>query len=211
MLLVQSVRRVASHTVRKGVSMVTVDLTKRSAATAILIVTAGILAGCAASTTVASDAPLDDYPAISLAESKSNVQLLRNSAETRIAEEVIEARTEADASVACLSEAEDPDGAIRHWLSTTEVSLVRWHAWRVDDVAQIMIDTFVDQSWATIDVDGEHTDAATLLTSGTGLAEIRVEAVGTEDDSAATIFVSVSGPCVRTDGVDSDEVTNLES
>jgi hypothetical protein len=190
--------------------MVAIDLTIRSAATAILVLAVGMLAGCAAPSTTA-DAPSGDYPDISLTESKSNVQLLRNSAESRIASEVIESSGNTDTSVACLSAAEDPDGTIRQWLSTTEVNLVRWHAWRVDDVAEILIDTFVDQSWNTTQVEGEHTEAATLMTNGNGLAEIQIEAVGTDDDSAATIFVTVSGPCVQTDGADSDEVTDLET
>ena len=189
--------------------MVTTGLAMRSATAAILVLTAGLLAGCSSPGPGAAEAP-DEYPDVSLAESKSNAQLLRNSAESRIAAEVIDSTTEADASVACLSTAEDPDGEIRRWLSSTEVNLVRWHAWRVDDVADILIDTFVNQSWNTIDVDGEYTDTGRLLTSGKGLAEIQVEAVGTEDDSAATIHVTVSGPCVRTDGADSDEVASLE-
>ena len=189
--------------------MVTGDLTMRSAAAAILLLSVGVLVGCAAQTSVANEATADEYPDISLAESKSNAQLLRNSAETRISEEAVEGRIESDASAACLDHAEDPEGAIRRWVSTTEVSLVRWHAWRVDDVAEILIDTFVDQSWNSIEIEGVHTAEARLLTSGKGLAEIQVEAVGTADDSAATLYVTVSGPCVRTDGADSDEVTAL--
>lgn len=189
--------------------MVIVDQTMRRAATAILVLSAGVLAGCATPSTHAVEAE-GDYPDLSLAESKSNVQLLRNAAESRIAAEVIESSTETDFSAACLSATEDPDGEIRRWVSTTEVNLVRWHAWRVDDVANILIDTFVSQSWNTIDVEGEHTEAATLLTSGKGLAEIRIEAVGTEDDSTATLFATVSGPCVKTDGTGSDEVADLE-
>ena len=209
MLLVQSVLRFASHTVRRGVSMVTVDLTMRSAAAAILLLTVGVLAGCSSPAPAANETSADEYPDLSLAESKSNAQLLRNSAESRISEEAIAERIESDTSVACLDTAEDPEGAIRRWLSSTEVSLVRWHAWRVDDVAEILIDTFVDQSWNSIEIAGEHSDEARLLTSGKGLAEIQVEAVGTDDDSAATLYVTVSGPCVRTDGADSDEVTAL--
>lgn len=189
--------------------MVTTGLTMRSAATAILILTVGVLAGCA-SPGSPSEGSAEEYPDLSLAESKSNVQLLRNAAETRIDAEVIDSSSETDASVACLSTAEDPDGRIRRWLSTSEVNLVRWHAWRVDDVAEILIGTFVDQSWNTIDVEGQHGAAGTLLTSGKGLAEIQVEAVGTEDDSAATIHITVSGPCLRTTGAGSDEVADLE-
>ena len=188
--------------------MVTTGLTMRSAATAILVLTAGLLAGCASPTST-SGSPDDEYPDLSLAETKSNVQLLRNSAESRIAAEVIDSRAETDASVACLSAADDPDGTVRRWLSSTEVKLVRWHAWRVDAVADILIDTFVAQSWSTTDVEGQHTDAATLLTSGKALGEIQVEAAGTEDNSAAAIYITVTGPCVRTDGADSDEVADL--
>ena len=189
--------------------MVMTDRTMRSAAAAILVVSVGILVGCASPSSSPAEAS-DDYPDLSLAESKSNVQLLRNSAESRIAAEVVESSTDTDASTACLSASEDPDGKIRRWLSSTEVNLVRWHAWRVADVADILIDTFSDQSWDTIDIEGEHTDAAKLLTSGKGLAEIQVEALGTEDDSAATVYITVTGPCVKTDGADSDEVADLE-
>ena len=189
--------------------MVSTDLMMRSAATAILVFSVGILAGCGSPNSGTAGGS-DDYPDVSLAESKSNVQLLRNSAESRIAAEVIDSSTDADASAACLSAAEDPDGEIRRWLSSTEVNLVRWHAWRVTDVADILIDTFVDQSWNTSDIEGEHAGTARLLTSDQGLAEIQIEAVGTEDDSAATLYITVTGPCVRTDGADSDEVADLE-
>ena len=189
--------------------MVTTDRTMRSAATAILVLSVGILAGCASPNSNSAEAP-GDYPDVSLAESKSNVQLLRNSAESRIAAEVIESSTDTDASVACLSAADDPDGKVRRWLSSTEVNLVRWHAWRVAAVADILVDTFVDQGWSTTDIEGEHTEAARLLTSDNVLAEIQIEALGTEDDSAATLYITVTGPCVTTDGADSDEVADLE-
>ncbi len=189
--------------------MVTTDLMMRSAATAILVFSVGILAGCGSPSSGTAGGS-DEYPDVSLAESKSNVQLLRNSAESRIVAEVIDSSADADASAACLSAADDPDGKIRRWVSSTEMNLVRWHAWRVADIADILIDTFVDQSWSVVDIEGEHTDAAKLLTSGKGLAEIQIEAAGTEDDSAATLYITVTGPCVRTDGADSNEVADLE-
>ena len=189
--------------------MVTTGLMMRSAATAILVLSVGVLAGCASPSSSNAGDP-DDYPDISLAESKSNVQLLRNSAESRIVAEVVESSVETDVSVACLSTAEDPDGKIRRWHSSSEVNLVRWHAWRVAAVADILIDTFVDQSWDVVDSEGEHSGAAKLLTNGNGLAEIQIEAAGTEDDSAATLYITVTGPCVTTDGADPDEVADFE-
>jgi len=183
--------------------MVTVDHA-RSAASAIVLFAVLLITGCAS----APPAPADDYPAITLAESKSTVQLLRNSAETRIDAEVVESRTETDESVACLDPADDPEGEIRRWLSSTEVQLVRWHAWRVADVADILIATFVNQSWFTIEGNAQFGGEATLLTSGKGATTIQVESVG--DDESATLHITVNGPCVRTAGAESDEVTGLQ-
>lgn len=183
--------------------MVTVDHA-RSAASAIALI--ALLAGCSAAPPPAAD----DYPDLSLAETKSSVQLLRNAAETLIDAETVESTTETDASVPCLDPADDPTGEIRRWLSTTEVRLVRWHAWRVGDVADILIDTFVDKSWYTIDDEPRFGGEATLLTSSGSANEVRVEAVGSEDDATAVIHVTVTGPCVRTAGDGSEELAALE-
>ena len=189
--------------------MVTADHKKRSAASAILLITAVLLTGCASSAPGTADT--GDYPDVSLAESKSPVQLLRNSAATRISPEAIESVADTvDESRACLSAAEDPKGTVRYWVSGADISIVRWHAWRVDEIAKILVGSFIDDGWRTSVVDGDNGGKATLLELNSSPATIKVEAVGTEDDSAATIHITTSGPCVKTDGAESDEVKALQ-
>ena len=210
MLLVQSRYdgRAIDH---KGKRMVTADQGTRNAASAILLITVLMLTGCAASAPGTADAADGAYPDVSLAETKSPVQLLRNSAASRIAPEVIDSVVETtDESRACLSAAEDPTGTVRYWVSGADIDVVRWHAWRVDEIAKILVGTFIETGWRTSTVAGDNGADATLLETNSSSAKIRVEAVGTEDDSAATIHITTEGPCVKTDGADSDEVKTLD-
>ncbi len=205
----RAVSREAGAIDRKGTFMVTADHKKRSAASAILFITTLLLTGCASSAPGTADTR--DYPDVSLAESKSPVQLLRNSAATRISPEAIDSVADTiDESRSCLSSTEDPKGTVRYWVSGADISIVRWHAWRVDEIAKILVGSFIDDGWRTSVVDGDNGGKATFLELNSSPATITVEAVGTDDDSAATIHITSSGPCVKTDGADSDEVKALQ-
>lgn len=161
------------------------------------------------------------YPDITLAESKSPAQLLRNEAASRIpaiyVDEVIEAQ---DTSVACLSEADDPDGVVRSWHSTVNVLMVDDGRADVKAIVKEFVASFVDQGWTARDLGGNAYTTAKLLESETSLADIQVTGFIPNPNQASTaleenvdqltVRVEVHGPCVRTAGSTSDEVTALE-
>ena len=189
---------------------------RRAAAITIVILAAASLAGCGTDGgTTAKTA--------SLATTKSPVQLLRNEAAGRIPPAVIESVTETeDLSKACLDESEDPKGLSRSWYSSAQVLVENASAWRVDAVVDGVAQSFVDQGWLARPLGGSATSRVILLSSETSPAEIQLSANRPDPDAAApdaeasaetvdvTIDLSVHGPCVATDGADSDAVKKLE-
>jgi hypothetical protein len=196
--------------------MVKEDLTVRLAGLILAALAVGGLSACASPT---SSVP-GDYPDESLTDTKSPAQLLRNEAANRIPADVIDEIIESeDVSVACLSEQDDPDGTIRSWHSTADV-LIR----DGNDVKQLTKDlaaSFEEQGWVSRTLGGNVNVVSKLLESDSSLASIQVsgfepnaEDIGTtgQEDvvEQLTVQVQVHGPCVRTDGKDSDEVKSLE-
>lgn len=199
--------------------MVTGDRTIVGALSALLVISSLALTGCGQGATAAA---IDgDFPDMSLTESKAPVQLLRNEAAGRIPTAVIANIEEAlDESVACLGEADDPDGLIRSWHSSAIVTMEPGSAWRVESVVDKLIASFVDQDWFARSL-GETADfRSSLLTSKKSPVEIQVIGQRPDEDQTSTsttenvddvtIEVQVHGPCVRTDGPESDEVLKLE-
>ena len=162
-----------------------------------------------------------DFPDLTLAATKSPVQLLRNDAAGRIPPAVIESIEETDdTSVACLEEEDDPTGIVRSWHSTAIVTVESASAWRIDDVVDKLVASYVEQDWLARSL-GQSADVrSSLLTSEKSLAEITVIGQRPDEDQSATstaevvdavtIEIQVHGPCVRTDGADSDEILDLE-
>ena len=172
-----------------------------------------LLAGCGADTGEGAE--------LSLGQTKSPVQLLRNDAAGRIPPAVIEIVEDAqDLSVACLDEADDPMGLRRSWHSTAIVTIEDGATWRIEAVVTDLVGSYVDQGWVARPLGGSPTVKNTLLTSDASFAEIRVaskvpdvDAVSTSTDEvveAAVIEVQVHGPCVTTAGAESEEVASLE-
>lgn len=198
--------------------MVGVDRKKMIAVIA-LAIAAGVLTGCAASP--GGSGQVRSGGDLSLSETKSPVQLLRNDAAGRIPTDVIRTVEAADdVSVACLDEAQDPDGALRSWHSTAIVTIEDAATDRIQGVVSELIGTYTDQGWLARGLGGSATIKNNLLTSETSIAEIRVasklpdlDAVSTSTDETveiALIEIQVHGPCVATAGADSDEVRSLE-
>ena len=101
------------------------------------------LSGCASG--AEPGVPAGDYPDVSLAESKSPVQLVRNAAGGRIPAIVLHSIDETrDESVPCLSASEDPQEYIRTWHSTILATIVSGSAWRVDAVASNLVESYTD-------------------------------------------------------------------
>jgi len=188
------------------------------ALTSLLVLGSLALAGCA---TDASAAVQGEYPDITLAASKSPVQLLRNEAASRIPTGVIETVEETlDESVSCLDEGDDPDGTIRSWHSTAIVTIGSDAAWRVESIVDKLIASYTDQDWTARSLGQTADFRSSLLTSKTAKAEIQVIGQRPDKDQVSTsteekvdqvtIEIQVHGPCVRTPGAESAEVLKLE-
>ena len=194
--------------------MVKVDLNR-----AVVCLVVGALSVIALSACAPTAAIPGDYPDVSLADTKSPAQLLRNEAAARLPSEVIDEIIEAeDTSVACLSESDDPDGLVRSWHSTVDVTVTG-----EAEVATLVTDlaaSFAEQGWTVRDLGGNATVSQKLLESDGSLADIQVSGL-TPDTGATsasleetveqpTVKIAVHGPCVRTGGTKSDEVAALE-
>lgn len=162
-----------------------------------------------------------DYPDVSLAETKSPAQLLRNEAANRLPAAVIDQIIESeDTSVACLSEKDDPQGLIRSWHSTADVLIVDDGVTSAQDLVNDLAASFEAQGWTSRSLGGNASSTSKLLDSDTSLADIQVSGYNVNDTMASTgleqkveqmtVQIQVHGPCVRTAGTESDEVTVLE-
>ena len=185
-------------------------------ATAALALT--MLSAC--STPQTSSVP-GDYPDVSLAETKSPAQLLRNEAANRLPAAAIDQIIESqDASVACLSEKDDPQGLIRSWHSTADVLIVDDGVTSAQDLVNDLAASFEEQGWTSRNLGGNASVTSKLLDSETSLADIQISGFNINDTMASTgleqkveqttVQIQVHGPCVRTAGAESDEVTVLE-
>lgn len=175
-------------------------------AVVLALVIVATLAGCAApGGAQAGSAELDVIDS-TLVETKSPVQLLRNEAASRIPDIVVNELTETtDASSACLSADVDPGELARAWRSTATLTMTNSQAARVDVVTAELVASFTEQGWIA-----EPEDAATRLTREGTLATVVVAGTAKSATDHASIAISVTGPCVLTDGPDSDEVLELE-
>ena len=195
--------------------MVKVDLTRALVYVVLGALSAITLAGCASP---GAGIP-GDYPDVTLAETKSPAQLLRNEAAARLPEEVIDEIVEAeDVSVACLSEADDPEGLVRSWHSTVDVRIVGDVT--VASLVSDLVASFEEQGWVARDLGGTSSVVKKLLESDGSLADIQVSGLTPDANQASTsleevvdqptVTIGVHGPCVRTGGAESDEVAALE-
>jgi hypothetical protein len=173
------------------------------------------LAGCAAP---GASVP-GEYPDVSLAKTKSPAQLLRNEAAARLPEGVIDEIIESeDSSVACLSEAEDPTGSIRSWHSTVDVLILGEEP--VAPLVNALVDSFGEQGWVARDLGGNANAIKKLLETEGSLADMQISGFTPTDSASSvaleesveqrTVQIEVHGPCVRTAGAESSEVTSLQ-
>ena len=190
--------------------MVWGDRKRMTAVVALIALTLAATTGCAAA---ATGGP-------TLADTKSPVQLLRNEVASRIPPAVIETVSETeDYSIRCKSESEDPIGLRRSWHSNAQVTVEAGAIWRVDTIVDEIGQSFADQGWsaAPVTVD-DHTHAVELTREGSA-SEIRVSAhrpnpeapLASDEGEPVTIDVELHGPCVDTEGPDSDAVRKLEA
>ena len=184
------------------------DLRSRlCAAVAVAAIAVGTLAACAAPAEEEAGA----YPALTLADTKAPVQLLRNEAANRIpAKFVDDILATKDMSSACKTEETDPEGLIRSWRSSVRIGLKNDESIDVASVVKALNATFIKQGWEQ----GSY-GAATIveLTSDTSAVVIHIstKAATPEAGTGAEIQIQTGGPCVETAGTESDEVKKLEA
>lgn len=176
--------------------MIRVDRHPAVAPAAMLAIAALALTGCG------TEEQAD--PGMSLRDSKTATQLLLNELSGRIpADDIISMGEQSDTSESCLAEAQDTDGTQRRWVSVRDINLV--DTTRSVAYADDIVATYTEQDWSAVGVtESRANEHATLLTNGTGGAQVLVEPTTTG------LHLESVGPCVITDGKDSDEVKQLE-
>jgi hypothetical protein len=144
---------------------------------------------------------------LTLAETKSPVQLLRNEAASRVPSGLVaEVATTVDASTNCRSEEADPDGLQRSWKSSARIVLTPEAD--LDLVLSKLYVSFKEDGWEQ----GTFGSASIVeFTKADSIANIHVTVRKAKEDKPAELQVQVAGPCVMTAGAGSDEVTRLES
>lgn len=144
---------------------------------------------------------------VTLAETKSPAQLLRNEVANRVPAETIAG----DAEQSDKSESCDSDGLVRSWRSSAEFALVSTASDEVERITSELVETFVDQGWAASTREASSRLFEHRLTSDTSSADVRITGnAGDDGGEGASLLIVVNGPCVHTDGPDSDEVKELE-
>lgn len=145
---------------------------------------------------------------MTLVESKAPVQLMRNEISARIPAVVVENLIEAtDASVSCKDADEDPEGLYRAWQSTATFGVVNSRAGILDNIVGGVVDSFVEQGWVS---EADTEEQGIVLTKAVSAAELRLTTVERSADNEPQIKISTVGPCVLTEGPNSDEVVLLE-
>lgn len=145
-------------------------------------------------------------PALSLAEAKSSVQLLRNVASERIPTDVVDTVLVAtDLSVSCASETEDPEGLMRAWRSGYRVSLVP--SADPETITNNLVASFTDQGWKVESAAGA---SPIVLAREATFTDIQISATD-EDGRPAELLLELTGVCVETAGENSAEVVELEA
>jgi len=157
-----------------------------------------LLSGCAAQPAATRD--------LTLLDTKSPVQLMRNEAADRLDPAVFDkVRKSSDASFPCVTEDGNAGGLVRQWKSSTDLALVEGADERA--AAKHIVDSLVDQGWDVEESAEQSSVDLTVLSNPGSLALIEVAAA--DESKSSLVRVTATGPCVMTDGPDSAEVRNL--
>jgi hypothetical protein len=143
---------------------------------------------------------------LTLAQSKSPVQLLRNETASRIPSALVaDVVNASDGSVNCRTPETDPEGLSRQWKSSARIILTP-----EADLALVMSKLFIsfrEDGWEQ----GTYgTDTIIEFTRPDSVANIHIT-TSEKEGEATEIQVQVAGPCVMTGGESSDEVVKLEA
>ena len=179
--------------------MVTDFLKLASRAVAIAGLSAALLTGCGSGS--------GDGDSLTLAATKSPAQLLRNEAANRVPAEHVESIIKSqDESTSCRTVETDPEGLLRSWRSAVRIQLVNDASVDPDAVLETLVTSFVDDGW---DRGSYGVETIIELTRDGSETNIHVSVSQPDESVGAEIQLVVAGPCVMTDGRDSDEVTSL--
>lgn len=179
------------------------QLRSRVAATTTAIIAASVLAACAPSTVDVSE-----YGDVTLGETKSIVQLMRNDVAGSIPSSVVVGTGDStDTSVACFPTSNDPDGLVRAWESSVRVDVLETAAGGVWGVFDRIVTSYQNKGWKVENLELPDTSQAVRLTSGSIIASIQLSI---PEDESPVIDLVTTGPCAATAGAESDEVKRLE-
>lgn len=179
--------------------MVTVDQLRKTAALAIALALVTTLSACA-----------EEGGAITLADTKAPTQLLRNDAAGRVpTEAVLTVGEKGDGSEGCALD-DDPDELMRKWHSSIILEINSSSAPEVDGISADLSKTYIDEGWDEFLSQGTDSSTRTLKRSGSR-SQLRITTTEDADGDGlgATIAIDVFGQCVKTEGPNSDEVTQL--
>lgn len=145
---------------------------------------------------------------VTLADTKGPAQLLRNSIAQTVPADVIQSQGETnDVSEGC------GDGGIkRSWRSSVLLFIQPSAADQTEALLGTIGDALDDDGWTGKESSPSSNIHELRLTSSKTSSVIRLTATDASDDegNGATMQIAVNGPCVVTDGPDSDEVKHLE-
>ena len=166
---------------------------------AILAVSIG-LTGCAGDSNGAS---------LSLLDTKLAVQLLRNTVSGQVSSaSTADVSQVDDASEKCDGETE---GLMRMWRSTALTELTAERSGNVKAMVQTIAGGLTAKGWTSNAEQKNDSKYTVELENPDAIGVIRI--TSTEDvegdTTGGTIFVEVTGPCVKTDGPGSDELRQL--
>ncbi len=160
------------------------------------------LSGCASSDSASSE--------VTLAATKSPVQLLRNEAADRIPKEYVNGSLVVrDYSMACATAEQDPKGTLRNWRSSVRVALKSGITKDVTEIVAGVAQAFADQGW-TLSDSGSSAFVDLYREGSSNQIHFTTKAANSDAGTGAEIQIQVSGPCVTTAGADSDEVKSLD-
>ena len=174
----------------------------RPAATIAALALLTLLSACAS--------PASDQSDLTLRETKSVVQLLRNEVASRIPADVIAgAGGTTDFSITCGIAANDPKGYTRYWSSRIDVSLTEESS--PLETFDALSESFKSQGWTIENYKLGDAPRAQQLTGGSSIASISLSLFDGTETATPLIRIEAHGPCVKTAGAKSDEVKNLEA
>ena len=171
-----------------------------------LAAAAALLTGCSTAGAAGNAAVTSS---LTLAETKSPAQLLRNTVITRLSPDKYSSHAlNQDASVGC-----GLDDKIRYWKSSVVFNVDENQEYNIKDTVIGLAKTFTADGWQDLIQDTPDIYTVTLHKQGISSVMVFTAKQATTASGIRTggqITIEVDGPCVKTDGPFSKEVETLE-